>query len=147
MSAFDEMDAYIHSPPFVNSTCWLGQLTLGTLTSLISSWFAALTFGRNTFPQLLSACIGAATGVFASSSGGGPPHLFTSGGGLPGYLFILSASTAAVAAGRLAAGCETSLIPDALLAGGVGSVAAGFAANAALKVSDRPLVPARAARV
>mmetsp|Transcript_17831 Transcript_17831/g.35750 ORF Transcript_17831/g.35750 Transcript_17831/m.35750 type:complete len:219 (-) Transcript_17831:28-684(-) len=123
-------------PPTVDSACWLGQVLLGFLTSYITTFFTTLLHGKNAFPSLVASVVGGGVGVFASSSGGGNPLLFTSGGGPPGLLFIFTAATLAVALGRALFGCTASLVPDAVMAGGFGSVAAGLAAKAAVRVRE-----------
>jgi hypothetical protein len=104
-SAWQEMEQYeqgtIDNAAAVSVACWFGQLAFGVLGGVITGFFGHLVSSSSsevsTF-SVVDACIslGSSFGVFASSSGGGNPCLFVSGGGPYGFLLILTSSTASV---------------------------------------------------
>ena len=104
-SAWQEMEQYeqgtIDNAAAVSVACWFGQLAFGVLGGVITGFFGHLVSSSSSEVSIFSvvdACIslGSSFGVFASSSGGGNPCLFVSGGGPYGFLLILTGSTASV---------------------------------------------------
>ena len=106
----------------VSVACWFGQLAFGVLGGVITGFFGHLVSSSSsevsTF-SVVDACIslGSSFGVFASSSGGGNPCLFVSGGGPYGFLLILTSSTASVLVSKVRPPlrCSTQLLLYTLL--------------------------------
>ncbi|GMI17052.1 hypothetical protein TrLO_g9627 [Triparma laevis f. longispina] len=154
-SAWEEMEQYelgtIDNAAAVSVACWFGQLAFGLLGGVITGFFGHLLSYSDppyevSFFSFVDGSIsfGAAFGVFASSSGGGNPCLFASGGGPYGFLSILVGSGMSVLISKhfltftstLERSGDVNLIATSSLAAGVSTIFAGFAAAAAVKVVE-----------
>ncbi|GMH86177.1 hypothetical protein TrST_g2034 [Triparma strigata] len=152
-SAWQEMEQYeqgtIDNAAAVSVACWFGQLAFGVLGGVITGFFGHLVSSLSSEVSIFSvvdACIslGSSFGVFASSSGGGNPCLFVSGGGPYGFLLILTGSTASVLVSKhlltfsstLTSTGDVNLIATSSFAAGISTIFAGFAAAAAVKVVE-----------
>ena len=79
---------------------------------------------------------GAAFGIFASSSGGGNPCLFSSGGGPLAWAAIFSSAFVGLCVvDTIVPLASTSVISSSAIAAGVGCVVGGFASSVANRVS------------
>jgi len=118
----------------VSTACFAGQYAFGLLTSTIFGLACTLTH----VPSLrtVGISVGAAIGVFSSSSGGGNPCEYTSGGGLGGFAGIVVAGLVGVVASSMVYG-GGSIVPPASAAAGACCVMAGIAGKAAVYVWER----------
>ena len=89
----------------------------------------------------LAVSFGAAFGVFASSSGGGNPCLYTSGGGPYGFCTILLLSLISLLLFSLLLPPHPpySILGSSSLASGVATVVGGFAASSAKRLHEELL--------
>jgi hypothetical protein len=151
MGAWEEMEAYESgfesNGAAISTVCFLGQYFFGLVASVIFG-FAGHLISRHTDSDGLDdhvnhlcmidflIAFGAAFGVFASSSGGGNPCLYTSGGGKFGFLAIFLASMFGMLVSKFVfnGGVGGSLVPEASLATACATITAGFAAASAMSV-------------
>ena len=137
MGAWEEMEDYESSRErSVSTVCWLGMFAFGVLGGVLTGFFAMIG-GMGEGGGRISICFGAAFGIFASSSGGGDPCLFSSGGGPWGFLAIFASAFVGVFASDVVFPLkEASLISSGFVAAGVGVVVAGFASAAAMRIKE-----------
>ncbi|GMI48205.1 hypothetical protein TrCOL_g9151 [Triparma columacea] len=137
MGAWEEMEEFQNSSSTsVSTVCWLGQLTFGFMAGEVTGFFALLMNAGDVMLRLFIS-FGASFGIFSSSSGGGNPCLFSSGGGLIAWLLIFfSAFTGLSLVDAVVPLKSTSVTSSSAIAAGVGCIVGGFASSAASRVSE-----------